>query len=225
MTALLFIGAALCGYLISGLNPAIILSKAIYHKDIRECGSGNPGFTNFKRSFGGKLAWCVLILDLTKAAIVALVFGFLFKAQLGDFQLGAVYTGAFAMLGHAYPIFYKFKGGKGFLVSLSTMWVVDWRSGLIATVLMVILLLTTKYMSLSTVAAMLTCPLTLWLFDSSLTVILICTGIVLFMAIRHYQNFIRLFKGTENRFYLFDKKNKAVKEPAIEAEKEPSEVK
>ena len=209
MTALLFIGAALCGYLISGLNPAIILSKAIYHKDIRECGSGNPGFTNFKRSFGGKLAWCVLILDLTKAALVALVFGLLCKAQLG----------------HAYPVFYKFKGGKGFLVSLSTMWVVDWRAGLIATVLMVILLLTTKYMSLSTVVAMLTCPLTLWLFDSSLTVILICTGIVLFMAIRHYQNFIRLFKGTENRFYLFGKKNKAVKEPVIEAEKEPSEVK
>ena len=63
---ILFFAAALVSYLVSGLNPAIILSRAIYHKDIRTCGSGNPGFTNFKRSFGGRYAWFVFLLDIAK---------------------------------------------------------------------------------------------------------------------------------------------------------------
>ena len=62
MKELLYILAAVCGYIVAGFNPAITLSKMIYNKDIRECGSGNPGFTNFKRTFGNKWAWFVLLL-------------------------------------------------------------------------------------------------------------------------------------------------------------------
>ena len=70
MKVFLYIAAAICGYVVAGMNPAIAISKAVYHKDIRECGSGNPGFTNFKRTFGNKWAWWVLTLDLAKAAVV-----------------------------------------------------------------------------------------------------------------------------------------------------------
>ena len=202
MKILLYILAAVCGYVIAGMNPAIAISKAVYHKDIRECGSGNPGFTNFKRTFGNKWAWRVLVLDLSKAAVVVGLFAWLLSRQGVDFQLGAAYTGIFCMLGHAFPFQYKFKGGKGFLVCLSTMYVIDWRVGLISTGVMVILLLITKYMSLSTTLAMLLCPILLIPFGASISVILMTNFCVVFMAIRHRKNFIRLIQGKESKFLL-----------------------
>lgn len=208
MTVLLYILAAVCGYLVAGLNPAIAMSKAIYHQDIRECGSGNPGFTNFKRTFGNKWAWWVLVLDLCKAAVVVWLFAGLLSQQGVDFRLGAAFTGVFCMLGHAFPIQYKFKGGKGFLVCLSTMWVIDWRVGLFATALMIILLLITKYMSLSTVIAMWTCPMGLIILKAPLSAIFLSFLCVLFMTWRHKENFKRLIKGTESKFTLKSKKEK-----------------
>ena len=206
MKILLYILAAVCGYVIAGMNPAIAVSKAIYKKDNRECGSGNPGFTNFKRTFGNKWAWWVLVLDLSKAAVVVWIFAWLLSRQGVDFQLGAAYTGMFCMLGHAFPFQFKFKGGKGFLVCLSTMYVIDWRVGLIATGIMVILLLITKYMSLSTTLAMLLCPILLIPFGASVPVILMATFCAVFMAVRHKENFNRLIKGTESKFTLKGKK-------------------
>jgi glycerol-3-phosphate acyltransferase PlsY len=208
MKILLFIAAAVCGYAVAGMNPGIALSKAIYKQDIRECGSKNPGFTNFKRTFGGKWAWWVLVLDLSKAAVVVGLFAWLLSRQGVDFQLAAAYTGIFCMLGHAFPFQYRFKGGKGFLVCLSTMYVMDWRVGLIATGIMVALLLTTKYMSLSTTVAMLTCPIFLWVFGGSIPSIVLCAVSVIFMAVRHKENFVRLAKGQESKFQLYKGKNK-----------------
>lgn len=205
MTALLYISAAVCAYLIAGINPAIEFSKRIYHKDIRTCGSGNPGFTNFKRTFGNKWAWWVLALDLSKSAIVVAVFAWLFELHSGQYQLGAAYTGLFALLGHAYPIWYKFKGGKGFLVYMSVILFIDWRAGLIALGVMLLLLAITKYMSLSTVVALLTCPITLMVRRTSTAVILLCTASVLYIAFRHKENFKRLINGTESKFSLKSK--------------------
>lgn len=206
MKIFLFIAAAICGYFVAGMNPAIAISKAVYKKDIRECGSGNPGFTNFKRTFGNKWAWWVLVLDLSKAAVVVGLFAYLLSRQGVDFQFGAAYTGIFCMLGHAFPFQFKFKGGKGFLVCLSTMFVIDWRVGLIATGVMVVLLLTTKYMSLSTTASMLLCPILLIPFGASIPVILMAAACAVFMAVRHKENFKRLIKGTESKFSLKGKK-------------------
>ena len=206
MKIFLYILAAVCGYVIAGMNPAIALSKAIYKKDIRECGSGNPGFTNFKRTFGNKWAWWVLVLDLSKAAVVVWLFAWLLSRQGVNFQFAAAYTGIFCMLGHAFPFQFKFKGGKGFLVCLSTMYVIDWRVGLIATGIMVVLLLVTKYMSLSTTLAMLLCPILLIPFGASVPVILMATFCAVFMAVRHKENFRRLIKGTESKFILKSKK-------------------
>ncbi len=208
MNIIIYIAAAVTAYLIAGINPAIEFSKRIYHKDIRECGSGNAGFTNFKRTFGDKWAWWVLVLDLSKAAVVVAIFAALFGHFMGEYQLGAAYTGLFAMLGHAYPLWYKFKGGKGFLVYMSVVWFIDWRAGVIALAVMLVLLLTTKYMSLSTVAAMLTCPIVLICFGAGWVTVAMCAASVLFMAWRHRENFKRLIAGTESKFSLKSKKEK-----------------
>lgn len=201
MKYLLFVIAAVSAYLIAGINPSIIISKAVYGKDIRECGSKNPGFTNFKRCFGLKWAIVVMVIDLLKSALPSLVFGIIFGSMYGMRQIGIAFTCIFAMLGHAYPVWYKFRGGKGFLVCLSSMWILDWRVGLISTCIMVILLLTIKYMSLATMIAMLCCPFILLIFGTeSIAVVFMCAACVLFMIYRHKQNIKRLISHTETKF-------------------------
>ena len=212
MKLLILILGAAAAYLIGGWNPAIMLSKAIYHKDIRTCGSGNPGFTNFKRTFGNKWAWWVFFLDLFKAAFIVALVSVLYHAFGGSFTFAAALTGAFAMLGHAFPAWYGFKGGKGFLVYMSVIWFLDWRAGVIAAILLVVLLLTVKIMSLSSLSAVIASAAFIAIYAMfpvkdarSLSVILICVGMALFVVIRHHENIKRLFRGEEKKFNIFGK--------------------
>lgn len=200
MNLCLTILAAFAGYLVGSWNPAITLSRAIYHKDIRTCGSGNPGFTNFKRTFGNRYAWWVFLLDLTKGAAVTFLFASLLENAGNIWARGAAYTGLFVLLGHAYPVWYQFHGGKGFLVTLSVLWVMEPRVGLFATGMMVVLLLITKYMSLSTVTALLVSPILLWLLGTDGIAVGLASVMVLFVALRHRENFKRLRNGTESKF-------------------------
>lgn len=202
MEIIIYIAAAVFGYFAGSVNPAIMLSKAVYHKDIREYGSKNPGFTNFKRTFGGRLAWLVMVLDLSKAAVVTVLFSLIFGKYFGNCDFGAAYTGFFCMLGHAFPLQYKLKGGKGFLVCLSTLFVLDIRVGIIATLIMCALLLTTKYMSLSTVSAMLVSPILLLVMGCDKAATLVFLACTVFMAVRHKENIKRLINGTESKFTL-----------------------
>ena len=198
--------AAICSYLIAGFNLAILLSKAIYHQDIREVGSKNPGFTNFKRVYGNKYAWFIFAFDLLKAALPALIFAIAYDKIFGWWQLGAAYAGVFAMLGHAYPVFYKFKGGKGFLVCLATLFFIDWRVGLIAFALMCILLLTVKYMSVATMSALIVGASLLPVFRADLIAFILYACCVLFMIYRHKENIVRLIHHKESKFSLSGKK-------------------
>ncbi len=200
MKLLLWFSAAVAAYLVSSWNPAITLSKLIYHKDIRTCGSGNPGFTNFKRTFGNKWAWWVMALDMCKAGLVVLLFSWLFQFFGLDYQIGAAFTGIFALIGHSFPVWYEWKGGKGFLVTISTIAVVDWRVGIAAFALMTVLLLTTDYMSLSTVTALLLSPVMLIFLKAEPIAIIMVAAMVLFVAVRHKENFKRLLAGTEKHF-------------------------
>lgn len=200
MKALAYIISAVFAYFVSGLNPAIIMSKAIYKKDIRTCGSGNPGFTNFKRVFGNKYAWFVFVLDILKGAVISVVAGLFFRAYVGSWALGVAYAGLFAMLGHAFPIYYGFKGGKGFLVCLSTVWFIDCRAGAIATAVLVIMLPLTKYMSLSTMSALVAGAVAVAAFGGGLAVSIMYAVCVLFVIVRHKQNIVRLVQGTESKF-------------------------
>lgn len=200
MKIMLWLLAAVCGYFVGGANIAIPLSKAVYHEDIRTVGSGNPGFTNFKRLYGNRYAWFVFAFDLLKGGAVCLIFGLILRRTGFDFQLGAAFTGLFAMLGHAYPAQFGFQGGKGFLVLLSELFVLDWRTGLIAFAVMAALLLTLKYMSLATMTALAAGAALLFYFGCNIPAALIYALCVLFMIWRHRENIKRLIKGNESRF-------------------------
>lgn len=199
----LLIAAAVIPYLVNGINPAIVMSKLIYHKDIRTLGSKNPGFTNFKRVFGNRYAWFVFLFDILKALFPILAFRYIFETTSLGGQFGAVYVGLFSMLGHVFPVWYKFKGGKGFLVGATAIACVDWKTGLVALAIMLVLLATTKYMSLSVIISFLSCPLSLLYFcHPPLETEILCILCVALLVFRHKENIKRLLKGTESKFTL-----------------------
>ena len=196
------VAVAVLSYLLGCINGAIATSHLFYHDDVRRHGSGNAGLTNFYRNYGAKCAPMVIAFDMIKAVGAVCLGGYFLGHLLGWGVIGKYFGALFCIIGHMFPVFYGFKGGKGFLVGLSTVYVIDWRVGLIATLIMIVLLFTTKYMSLSTVTAMLCCPILLALFGAARPTVLIEAATVLFIALRHKENFKRLVAGTESKFAL-----------------------
>ena len=224
--------AAVTAYLVSGINPSILLSRMIYKQDIRTVGSKNPGFTNFKRVYGWKYAWLVLLIDVTKAVLPCLCFGLAFRAVdvigPGSFQLGAAFTGLFAMLGHAYPVWYRFRGGKAFLVAASAIWLIDWRVALIASGIFLLLLFTVQIMSVSSLTAAVSCPISLTVLGAfngfpHPVVIVCCILSVILLIWRHQANIVRLFHGQEPKFKLFGKNKQQKEAPAEQPAQKESE--
>ena len=200
---LLCLAAALAGYLLGGVNPAIVLSRAVYHEDIRTRGSGNPGFTNFKRVYPGAAAWLVLALDIAKTALPVWAFSALFRRLFSLGQLGAALTGFGCMLGHAYPVWYRFRGGKSFIACFATVWFVDWRVGLCYLGVAAVLLAAARIMSLASVAAAASYPVSLAFFGfAPWTVELLAAASAALVIYRHRANLRRIAAGTEPRFTL-----------------------
>lgn len=205
-SVLLPVLCAVCSYLLGGLNTAILLSRALYHEDVRTKGSGNPGFTNFKRAYGMKYAWLVFVGDLLKTILPVLVFSLLFGHFLDQRQLGASMAGFCAMLGHSYPIWYRFKGGKSFTCMAAYIWFVDWRAALLFAALFLLLLFTVRIMSLSSMSASILFPIVLALLgvQNPLTLVFVTAGSLLLIW-RHRQNLVRLRNGEEPKFSFFQK--------------------
>ena len=201
--ALLCLAAAAAGYLLGGVNPAIVLSRALFHEDIRTRGSGNPGFTNFKRVYPGAVAWLVLALDLAKTALPVWAFSALLGRTAGLGQLGAALTGFSCMLGHAYPVWYRFRGGKSFIACFAAVWFVDWRVGLCYLGVAALLLASTRIMSLASVAAAASYPISLAIFGfSPWPVELLAIASAALVIWRHRANLARIAAGTEPHFSL-----------------------
>lgn len=213
---LLLAAYAVGSYLLGGVNGAILMSGLVYHEDIRTKGSGNPGFTNFKRVYGMNAATvAAMSIDVLKAVIPALSAAILFRYVSGGdgwlyWQLGAAYAGLFCMLGHAFPLWYGFKGGKAFLTFATTIWFIDWRMALIVMGLFLILLTTVRYMSLASMTAAFTCPVVILIFtltgQSSWYTLALTVCYAILIIARHHANISRLLHGTESRFSFGTKK-------------------
>ncbi|MBQ8310533.1 MAG: glycerol-3-phosphate acyltransferase [Clostridia bacterium] len=206
---ILCIVSAISAYLLGGINGAIILSRLVYHEDIRTLGSGNPGFTNFKRVHGFCPAtFAAMAIDIFKTIIPTVTFMILFGQFCDAGQFGAVFTLLFCMIGHCFPVWYGFKGGKAVLAYLSGIWFVDWRMGLICFGIFVIILLTIKYMSLASMTFAFTSPIVLAILGCDGWEVILTASILSALVIaRHWQNIVRLCKGTESKFHLKSKKN------------------
>lgn len=199
--------SAIISYLLGGLNGAIILSKIFYHQDIREYGSRNPGFTNFKRVYGNSfIAWSVILIDVFKTALPVFITAMFFKEFFSLWQFGAAFSGLFCMIGHCFPLWYRLKGGKGFMAGFATIWFVDWRMAVVAVIVFFAVLFIWKYMSLASCTASFFCPVALLVIGpTNIWVEILCILSALLVIVRHKENLIKLAHGTESKFSLLDK--------------------
>ena len=160
MIVLSVILAAICAYLLGSINSAIIVSKLFAKKDIRDFGSGNAGLTNVLRTFGKGPAAIVLIGDFMKGVLSVVIGNLLFRYVGGveGFMLGGYIAAIFAVLGHVFPLFYGFKGGKGILVTAGVMVVLDPLVLCVILGTFIIVVLISKIVSLGSVAAAIVYP-------------------------------------------------------------------
>ena len=204
MIPLLLIIIAAISYFLGSLNGALILSLFVFHKDIRKYGSGNAGYTNFVRVFGQKWGVAVIALDILKTVIAVLIGALLMKLVGERFvDVGVLFAGFCAVMGHVYPAQYQFRGGKGVVCCITALWIADWRVGLTATIVYVMVLTFSQYVSLSSMCACASGALAAWIFIPGESLKGLCGTLVLFMALiifwRHMANVIRLIEHKEPR--------------------------
>ena len=209
---LVYCMAAVTAYIIGGINGSIITSKYIYRRDIRELGSGNPGLTNFLRVFGKGGVVLVILIDLLKTLGPVLFGGFLFR-HYGLVPLsGRVFAGLFVMLGNAFPLLYRFKGGKGVLAVGILLFSIDWRVSVIGWSIFLVVVLLTRYVSLGAIVGVWGYPIALALFAVGTTLdLIIAIACSALLVARHHLNIGRLWRGEESKLSFKRSKNQAEK--------------
>lgn len=191
----------LLAYFLGCLNGAVITSHFVIRDDVRSHGSGNAGLTNFYRSYGAKYAALVILLDMGKTAAAVEIGGHLFSELYGDWLLGALLGGAGAVVGHIFPVFYGFKGGKGILSGGMLLILLDWRIALVSWGLFLLLSVLTRYVSLGSIAATVSFPITaFFIYDHNLVYVGLCVLIAVLVVYSHRGNIQRLLNGTEHKF-------------------------
>ena len=187
------------GYLLGNLNGAFIMYKLLAHEDIRKTGSGNAGLTNFMRKYGPAKGIWVLLIDILKAFAACLLGRFLL-APLGHPMEGLMLGAVAVSLGHDFPAFLGFHGGKGIVCGFSVALCSDWRCALIILAVFVISLYVTRYVSLSSVLAAAAFSLSFALLHHNRPFVAVMGVLIGLLAIfMHRANIKRLLEGTEKK--------------------------
>lgn len=222
--------SAVIAYLLGSINTAVLVTSVVTKgkSDIRQMGSGNAGFTNVLRCIGKVPAIITIVCDALKCVIAVLIGGFIFSFAgqlLGSsdaifaselINCGKYIAGVFCILGHSYPVYFHFKGGKGVVTAAALIATEDWRVFLCIIATFLIIFICTKIISISSItAAVLYAPYTFvmtFLFDYpngySLTYVIMSTVAALiigaFVVVKHKENIGRLMRGEEKK--ITDKK-------------------
>ena len=213
MDLVIIILGILIAYLIGSIPTAVWFGKLYHNVDIRQHGSRNPGATNNFRVLGRRAGTIVLLIDVLKGLGAASLPVILFRMQLipehtlVDYKLA---FGVAAVVGHLFPIFIKFKGGKGVATLMGMMLAIHYEVALLSAVVFVVFLLLTKYVSLSSILGALSFPFMLIVIPRFRggEPILVIFGFILFAIIlmTHNKNIQRMLRGEESKTYLFKKK-------------------
>ena len=195
---------AIIAYLIGSINFSVILSKKMAGFDLRDKGSGNAGTTNVLRTVGKKAAIITLICDILKGVVAILIA--ILANKLVEGSNGALlvqFAGVAVILGHTFPIFFKFKGGKGVATSLGVLIMSNWQIGLICLVFALILIALTQMVSVGSIAAAILYPvLTLFIPQNYIipgNYLIYSVLLAVIIVFNHRENVKRLLKGTENK--------------------------
>ena len=202
MAAYIIVG--IVAYLIGSISFSVIISKKMAGFDVREKGSGNAGSTNVLRTVGKKAAILTLICDCLKGIVAILIAVLASKIVKGtDAGLLVQLAGVAVVIGHTFPIFFRFKGGKGVATSLGVLLIINWQIGLICLVFALTLMALTRFVSLGSVSAAILFPI-LTIFIQENYIVpgnYIIFGVVLaaIVVFNHRANVKRLLTGTENK--------------------------
>jgi len=208
----IFIICAFSGYLFGSIPFGLVLTRIAGYGDIRKIGSGNIGATNVLRTGNKWLALLTVLLDAFKAGIAAYIATktipeqdfFLFGLAVKTNILGGLIAGSFGVIGHIFPIWLKFKGGKGVSSAFGLLLITHWPIALIALGIWLFMAFVFRYSSLSALTAAISIPI-ISFFMLPLINTLFYTAIVILVILKHYANIIRLLKGQESKI-TFKKK-------------------
>lgn len=199
MTLPHFLIIAVCSYLLGSLSFAIIVGKITMGIDIRKYGSGNAGLTNAFRTMGGGKTLFVLLGDVAKGA-AAVAIGALMAGAIGK-----LVAGIFVIMGHMFPIYFGFRGGKGVLVGAVMLVLFDWRIFLIALTVFLIAVLATRWISLGSVLGAITCPITVLVLYRDPVLTAMIFGMAVAVIFMHRSNIMRMLHGEENKISFHKK--------------------
>ena len=190
----------LLSYFLGCFNGAVLISSFVIRDDIRGHGSGNAGLTNFYRTYGARYALGVILLDMGKTAVATMIGGYMFHCLYEDWTLGVLVAGLSCIIGHIFPAFYEFKGGKGILAGSILVIMLDWRMALVAWCLFFLSVVLTRFVSLGSIMAAASVGVTaFFLYDRPVYILLaVITAALVIWS--HRSNVVRLLKGNENKF-------------------------
>lgn len=215
-----YILIAVIAYLLGSLNFSIILSEVVKKKDIRDSGSGNAGATNMLRTYGKKAAVGTMIGDILKVALgIIIAFAildvpmkYIFSnpvdaAEIQRVMLYKEFAGLFCVLGHIFPLYFKFKGGKGVAACTGMVIIVDWRIALILFVIFIGVILISKWISLGSIVIALLYPVLIFAFYKNFILAAVALLFTAIVIVAHRENIKRLANGTENKISFKNKKS------------------
>jgi len=203
-------------YLIGSIPFGLIVGKGLAGIDIREHGSKNIGSTNAIRVLGKKLGFLVFFLDVFKGMVIILLVKILRMTGVYEAPIDDLFFGVFAIIGHGFPVFLNFKGGKVVATSLGVVFVISPLAAILCLIAFYLTLKISGYVSLASTFATLTVFTTVLVLyfvgldatnfaeyligKQSLTVLILVSAMALLIIVKHRKNYVRLFKGTENSF-------------------------
>ncbi len=197
-------------YLIGSIPSSVVIGKTFYDTDVRQHGSGNPGATNTFRVLGKKAGIIVLLIDVLKGYLATSLITFIPLPV--DIPINyQVALGIAAILGHIFPIWLKFKGGKGIATTLGMLIAIAPVAALVCTIIFTVMLLITRYVSLSSIITSIVFPiLVVFVFKVDIIAFKVFAfALTLLILYTHSDNIRRLLKGEENKANLFKKKNES----------------
>lgn len=195
---------AVLAYLIGSLNTAILVSTVL-GKDVRTQGSGNAGATNTLRVFGKGAAAIVLIGDGLKgilAVLIAKIASNLFSAG----EVPVYIAGLCVVLGHNFPLYFGFRGGKGIMTSAAVIFMLDWRIGIAVLIFAIVIMAVSRYVSLGSCCAAVAFPIITAIAQDDIHFVCLASAMGALALFMHRANIVRLIKGTESK--LSFRKNK-----------------
>ena len=197
-----YVIAAAAAYLLGSVSVSVLLTKLVFHNDVRSQGSGNAGATNVARVFGMGAGVITLFGDVAKT-VIAMLIG---KWLAGD--TGLAVAGSACLIGHCWPVYFRFKGGKGVSVGAAVGAMIDWRIILVLVAVFFLTFAICRIVSVCSMACAVTLPLACLVLavPTPQLVLGILTGILVFFM--HRGNLVRLFRGEEKKFKPGSRKKK-----------------